>query len=88
MLTSRQVRKQISLFILVVAYNVIGKDEEAFKQDINRSAAVGAKFHNMMIWAKHADGHYVTNEEVAKTYIDFYTYAQSKGITVTFRVPR
>ncbi|MFH4289422.1 hypothetical protein WAJ05_21465, partial [Acinetobacter baumannii] len=59
------------------------KDEEAFKQDINRSAAVGAKFHNMMIWAKHADGHYVTNEEVAKTYIDFYTYAQSKGITVT-----
>jgi len=62
---------------------VIGKDEEAFKQDINRSAAVGAKFHNMMIWAKHADGHYVTNEEVAKTYIDFYAYAQTKGITVT-----
>ena len=62
---------------------VIGKDEEAFKNDINRSSAVGAKFHNCMIWAKHADGHYVTNDEVARTYIEFYSYAQSKGVSIT-----
>lgn len=63
---------------------VLGKDEELFKQNIQISAAVGAKYHNMMVWAKHADGHYITNQEVADAYVKFYAYAQNYGVNITF----
>lgn len=63
---------------------ILGKDEQLFKDNIERSIAVGAKFHNLMVWAKHADGHYLSNEEVAESYLELYEYAQNRGVTITY----
>lgn len=54
----------------------LGLDEDLIKQNINLTAEVGGKYHNFMVWAKHKDGHYVTNEEVAESYLDAFEYAE------------
>lgn len=63
---------------------VLGKDEQVIKDNIDRAKLAGSKYHNLMIWAKHADGHYVTNEEVVESYLRTYDYAQSKGIAISY----
>jgi len=62
----------------------LGVDEDKIKANIERTREVDAKFHNLMVWAKHADGHYVTDEEVAVSYLNTYEYAEARGITVTY----
>lgn len=63
---------------------VLGKDEAVIRSNIDRAKHAGSKYHNLMIWAKHADGHYVTNDEVVESYLRTYDYAQGKGITISF----
>lgn len=62
----------------------LGLDEDLIKQNINLTAEVGGKYHNFMVWAKHKDGHYVTNEEVAESYLDAFEYAEKAGVIITF----
>ncbi|MGN5480203.1 hypothetical protein ACTMU2_35640 (plasmid) [Cupriavidus basilensis] len=62
----------------------LGVDEDKIKANIERTREVDAKFHNLMVWAKHADGHYVTDEEVAVSYLNTYEYAEARGITVAY----
>ncbi|KMI24648.1 hypothetical protein SM87_05637 [Klebsiella pneumoniae] len=62
----------------------LGLDEDLIKQNINLTAEVGGKYHNFMVWAKHKDGHYVTNEEVAESYLDAFEYSEKAGVIITF----
>jgi len=63
---------------------VLGKDEETLKSNLVRAREVGSKFHNLMVWAKHADGHYVTDQEVADSYLHTYDLAKPHGITISY----
>ena len=42
----------------------LGLDEALIRENLDLTVEVGGKYHNFMVWAKHKDGHYVTNEEV------------------------
>jgi hypothetical protein len=63
---------------------VLGKDEETLKSNLIRAREVGSKFHNLMVWAKHADGHYVTDQEVADSYLHTYDLAEPHGLTISY----
>ena len=63
---------------------VLGQDEHIIKSNIDRAKRAGSKFHNLMIWAKHHDGHYVTNEDIVDAYLRAYDYGKSNDIEITF----
>ncbi|PZP94815.1 MAG: hypothetical protein DI587_24935 [Variovorax paradoxus] len=63
---------------------VLGQDEDVIVSNIDRAKRAGSKFHNLMVWAKHKDGHYVTNEEVVDCYLRTYDYGKKNGIEISF----
>jgi hypothetical protein len=63
---------------------VWGNHEQEFKTNVDLTAAVGAKYHNIMMAAKDINRNYLSNEDVANAYAYFYQYAESKGVTITF----
>lgn len=63
---------------------VLGQDEHVMVSNLERAHRVGSKYHNLMVWAKHADGHYVTDQEVADSYLRVYDEAQKYGIKITY----
>ncbi|ALH94190.1 hypothetical protein [Acinetobacter equi] len=63
---------------------VWGNHETEFKTNIDLTAAVGAKYHNIMMAAKDINKNYLSNEEIAQAYLYFYEYALKKGINISF----
>lgn len=53
----------------------VGKDEELLKRNMEVAAEFGAKVHNIQVLTKHADGHVLTDDEVAA----FYLYSAELG---------
>src|SRR6218665_838329 len=62
----------------------LGLDDHLIKENIDLHVEVGGKYHNFMIWAKHKDRHYVTNEEVAECNLESYEYAEKAGVMIPF----
>lgn len=63
---------------------VWGNHETEFKANIDLTAAVGAKYHNIMMATKDISRSYLSNEQVAKAYLYFYEYALKQGVNITF----
>lgn len=63
---------------------VLGQDEDVIKSNIDRAKRAGSKYHNLMVWSRHRDGHFITNEEVVEAYLRTYEYAESQGIEISF----
>lgn len=64
----------------------LGRDEHLVEANLRRAASAGAKYHNLMIWARHAQGHFVTDDEVVRSYLRNYELAQKLGIKITYEV--
>lgn len=63
---------------------VLGRDEPVIKANLDRAKKAGSKYHGLMIVAKHAKGHIVTDDEVVESYLNTYEYADKLGITITY----
>ncbi len=64
----------------------LGKDEPLIAENLRRAKIVGSRYHNLMVWARHADGHMLSNDEVVQSYLDTYEQAERLGITITYEV--
>ncbi|MNJ88195.1 Xylose isomerase-like TIM barrel [compost metagenome] len=64
----------------------LGKDEAVITANLQRAKQVDSKYHNLMIWARHADGHMLSNQEIVASYLDVYAQAERLGITITYEV--
>lgn len=64
----------------------LGQDEPLITANLKRAKTIGSRYHNLMVWAKHADGHPVTNDEIVESYLDTYEQAHGLGITITYEV--
>lgn len=53
-----------------------GRDEALFERNIHKSRLLGARVHNVQLLTHHADGHVLSNQEVA----DFYAWAFDFGM--------
>lgn len=64
----------------------LGKDEAVITANLLRAKTVGSKYHNLMVWARHADGHLLSNDEIVASYLSVYAQAERLGITITYEV--
>lgn len=67
-------------------FYVLGRDEDLLAENLRIGGALGSRVHNTQIMMDHADGHLVTNEEVAETYLRAYEVGQITGCMPTFEV--
>ncbi len=63
-----------------------GKDEDLLVRNLQLTKDAGGECHNIMVFDKHADGHSISNEEVAETYLFAAEHAARIGVDITFEV--
>lgn len=63
-----------------------GKDEALLAHNLTLTRDSGGRCHNIMLFDKHADGHRLSNAEVADFYELAYRKSQALGIDITFEV--
>jgi sugar phosphate isomerase/epimerase len=64
----------------------IGQDEALLKQNLEIGARLGSKVHNTQILMDHAEGHRVSDEEVAVCYLQAAEWGEHSGCLPTFEV--
>ena len=67
-------------------FYTLGRDEALLERNIRTSASLGSKVHNTQIMMHHADGHLVSNEEVADIYSRAFEIGEEVGCRPTFEV--
>ena len=64
----------------------LGQDEPLLEQNLQLAQRLGSLVHNVQIRMHHADGHLVTDEEVADTYLRAYDLGLKYGVDPCFEV--
>ena len=64
----------------------LGQDEPLLEQNLQLAQRLGSLVHNVQIRMHHADGHLVTDEEVADTYLRAYDWGLKYGVDPSFEV--
>ncbi len=67
-------------------FYTLGRDEALLEEKIRVSASLGSKVHNTQIMMYHADGHLVSNKEVAECYMRAYEIGEEVDCAPTFEV--
>ena len=79
--------QKYDLPILTGTYGyILGKDDEALKEDMRNAARIGVKTHNIMLGAKTADGRKITDAEVVDCYLRMYELGEKLGVQASFEV--
>jgi len=64
----------------------MGRDEALIEHNLRLSKSAGGECHNIMLFNQHADGHVLSDDEVAIFYLNAYELAQRIGIEITIEV--
>ena len=67
-------------------FYTLGRDEPQLEENLKTAATLGSIVHNTQIMTHHADGHMVTDEEVAECYLRAYEVGEEVGCKPTFEV--
>ncbi|MFT6580596.1 MAG: hypothetical protein ACJAU6_001025 [Alphaproteobacteria bacterium] len=67
-------------------FYTLGRDEDLLAQNLEIGARLGSAAHNTQIMMTHADGHLVSDDEVADTYMRAYEVGDKVGCFPTFEV--
>jgi hypothetical protein len=67
-------------------YYQLGREEALIDQYMYNAARAGLKIHNIMIFARHADGHVVTDEELVACYLRTWDLGQKLGVEPSFEL--
>ncbi len=67
-------------------YYKLGRDEQKLENNLQVGASLGSLAHNTQISTYHADGHMVTDEEVADCYMWAYDVGEETGCKPTFEI--
>jgi hypothetical protein len=67
-------------------FYALGRDEALFERNIHKGRLLGTQVHNVQVLTHHADGHLLSNEEVAVCYLSAYDFAMRHGIRPCFEV--
>ncbi|TFL15626.1 xylose isomerase [Pusillimonas caeni] len=65
---------------------VAGKDEAVLERNLRLSKEAGGEFHNIMLHARHAQGHVVTDKECVDFYLLAHELGQKLNIDIGFEV--
>jgi hypothetical protein len=64
----------------------LGKDEALLARNLGVAKEAGGEVHNVMVYTHHADGHPISDAEVADFYLHAYDEAGRVGIDITFEI--
>ena len=64
----------------------LGSDEDLLARNMRIAARTGVQMHNIMIFAKAADGHIVTDDEVVDCYLRTWDLGDTIGVQPSFEV--
>lgn len=67
-------------------FYTLGRDEQLLEDNLRIGAQLGSTAHNTQIGTYHADGHMVTNQEVAAAYLRAYEIGEEVGCYSTFEI--
>lgn len=63
-----------------------GRDEAQFERNIVKARLLGSKVHDVQLATCHADGHALTDAEVADTYLRWHDFAARHEVALGFEV--
>ena len=64
----------------------LGKDDDLLKENLKLGAELGSKFHNVQIFLHHNDGHILSDDEIAKKYLEIYEFGEKIGCLPCFEI--
>ena len=64
----------------------LGSDDALLSDNLKICQEVGAKCHNIMTFSEHADGHLLSDQEIADHYLDVYDQGMALGVEPTFEL--
>lgn len=64
----------------------LGSDDALLSDNLKICHEVGAKCHNIMTFKEHADGHELSDQEIADHYLDVYDQGMALGVEPTFEL--
>ena len=64
----------------------LGKDENLILENLKIGAELGSKYHNVQIFLHHADGHELTDQEIADVYLKVSDYGEKIGCLPCFEI--
>jgi hypothetical protein len=67
-------------------YYTLGRDEALLEDNLRLGGSLGSRVHNTQIMMDHADGHLITDEEVAEMYLRAYDVGAKVGCLPTFEI--
>lgn len=67
-------------------YYMLGRDDDLLLDNLRICAEVGARHHNIMTFAHHADGHALSDQEVVDHYLATYDFGMALGVEPSFEV--
>lgn len=67
-------------------FYTLGRDEPLLEKNLHIGSQLGSIAHNTQISTYHADGHMVTNDEVADAYLRAYEIGEEVGCYATFEI--
>ncbi|MGE0734115.1 MAG: sugar phosphate isomerase/epimerase family protein [Alphaproteobacteria bacterium] len=67
-------------------FYMLGKEEPLIERNLRLCAEVGAKCHNVMTFTRHADGHVLTDQEIADSYSWIWERGAMLGVEPSFEL--
>jgi hypothetical protein len=67
-------------------FYTLGRDEKLFERNIDVARRLGSQVHNVQVMTRAADGHPVSDQEVADFYLRTNDYGLARGVAPCFEV--
>lgn len=67
-------------------YYAAGRDEPLFERNIVKARLLGSRVHNVQLMTEHADGHVLSDGEVADFYLRAHDFGMRHGVAPCFEV--
>ena len=67
-------------------FYLLGKEDDLILENLKMGAELGSKYHNVQIFTNHEDGHPLSDQEVADTYMKVAEYGEKIGFLPCFEI--
>ena len=67
-------------------FYLLGKEDDLILENLKMGAELGSKYHNVQIFINHADGHTLSDQEVADIYMKVAEYGEKVGCLPCFEI--
>ena len=67
-------------------FYLLGKEDDLILENLKMGAELGSKYHNVQIFINHADGHVLTDQEIADSYMKVSEYGEKIGCLPCFEI--